>query len=76
MRFFTIATLIIQVTARLQAIEKIKTTPEREENSDFVEKYTHSLGNRMFVCRVSSSKMLISKSLLQQLEFNPEEFAL
>lgn len=59
------------MTVRLQALEKIKTSAEREESSDFLERYTQSLGNRMFVCRVTNSKMLISKSLLEELEFSP-----
>lgn len=72
LRFFNIAMLIVEVNSRLHAIDKIKTTSDREDSRDFLERYTQALGNKMFVCRVSSNIMLLSKSLLSELEFEPE----
>jgi hypothetical protein len=34
------------------------------------------VGSRMFVCRFSNNKMLISKSLLEALEYDADEFVL
>jgi hypothetical protein len=52
------------VADKIKALEGINTKPEREEGHDFLEKYIQSLGNRMYVCRISNNKMLLSRSLL------------
>lgn len=60
------------VADKIKSLDGINTKSEREESHDFLEKYIHSLGNRMYVCRISNNKMLLSRSLLEQLELNPE----
>jgi hypothetical protein len=60
------------VAEKIKELEGVNTKPEREESHDFFERYIQSLGNRMYVCRISNNKMLLSRSLLLQLELNPE----
>lgn len=62
---------MLEVAARMQALQSLKSAKEKEESSEFIERYTESLGARMFVCRISNNKLIISKSLLEQLEYDP-----
>ena len=44
-------------------------------NSDLAESYVESLGNRLFYCK-GDDKLFMSKSLLELLDFDPEQMAL
>jgi hypothetical protein len=75
-RFNTLAHLIAQVHLRMSGLLAIRAEVEREAGGEFLERYMQALGSRMFVCRFNNNKMLISKSLLEALEYDVEEFAL
>lgn len=67
---------MVETASRLRAIEKLETKPGLEDNAEFIERYTESLGNKAYVFRTASNKVVLSKALLELLEIDPEEFAI
>lgn len=51
-------------------------TENVDDNQEFFDKFVDGLGNRMFVCRSTANRLVISKSLLTLLEYDPEEMAI
>jgi hypothetical protein len=64
-----------ETIARFNELKKHAGKEMKLENNDKFDKYIESLGNKMFVVR-TSSKFILSKSFIELLEYNPEEYCI
>ena len=76
MKFYNLALLLEEASYKLKVIEAVKLEESISDTSDLFESYIEQLGNRMFICRSTNNKLVISKSLLRLLEYDIEAFAI